>query len=425
MRNFESFSSDNTQNTSPRDDLDAPRHTQSTNETFPVPAQPAGEALLNQPEPQTFHPDSTKNYEVEPQNLFAGEAIFSDIDGTITDNSGEISPNSIATIKDFINNGGQFIPVTGRARFESVADIVEKLYLPFVIINNGAEIFDHDGNRIFASELTNAEIEQAFAVADKYHLTWMQNKKNPATGEEYLFSNFTEASEQAMQEVGIVDTVRNEEGRIGLTAKLATADEVMSIPGQNYKIQMMSPDSEAIKSAYRDFQELGIPCILNMQSSQTGEYHWVEVIRGTKTSGIQTLINEFLPGDVENITTMGDGGNDIPMLTAQFTNRSGEPVKNRSIAVGNASEKVRSVTTNTLSTAYNKLMRSEEADHPGLATEVAIRAIKFKKLRQARLAAEESSSNYFYQQPDANSLHEDDAQVDSADVADSQINKIA
>lgn len=228
-------------------------------------------------------------------------------------------------------------------------------------------------------------MQTAFDLADKYQLTWMQNKHNPATNEEYLYSNFTEESEQAMLAVGIVDTVHNEESRIGLSAKAATAEEVMSISGQNYKIQMMSPDPQAIKAAYQELCERGIPCILNMQSPQTGEYHWVEVIRGTKTSGIQTVIDEFLPENIDTVVTMGDGGNDIPMLTAQFHNRAGDLVPNRSIAVGNASEKVKAVTSRTLRSDYDKIRGTLSDDRRfGVASEIVIRALKINLLRRAK-----------------------------------------
>lgn len=336
-------------------------------------------------QPSTLASEQLTNFEQESRKFFSGNAIFSDIDGTITDNSGQISASAIAAIKDFTAQGGQFIPVTGRARFESVQSIVEALDLPLVVINNGAEIFNRQGERIFGSELTDHEVQTAFDLADKYQLTWMQNKHNPATNEEYLYSNFTEESEQAMLAVGIVDTVHNEESRIGLSAKAATAEEVMSISGQNYKIQMMSPDPQAINAAYQELCERGIPCILNMQSPQTGEYHWVEVIRGTKTSGIQTVIDEFLPENVDTVVTMGDGGNDIPMLTAQFHNRAGDLVPNRSIAVGNASEKVKAVTSRTLRSDYDKIRGTLSDDRRfGVASEIVIRALKINLLRRAK-----------------------------------------
>ncbi len=266
---------------------------------------------------------------------FTGQAIFSDIDGTITDNSGELNPTAVKLIKDFMAAGGTFIPVTGRARFESVRKIVETFDVPFIVINNGAEIFDRNGNRVWGSEITDQEIETTFAVAEEEGLIWMQNKEDPQTHEEHLYSNFTEESEQAMLDVGIQDTVHNEEGRIGLQAVHVDSSVVKAIPGQNYKIQMMSPDPDAIQRAYDKFQAAGIPCMLNMQSPQDHRFHWVEVIRGTKISGIQTLIDNFLDVKITSASVVGDGGNDKTMFKDLRT-RDGEPIINTRTAVKNA-----------------------------------------------------------------------------------------
>lgn len=332
----------------------------------------------------------------ENQNFFAGNVIFSDIDATITDNSGKISERAVKSIKDFVKQGGNFVPVTGRARFESVKSLMETLDLPLIVMDNGAEIFNRHGERIFGSELSQDEVESVFEIADKHGLTWMQHKKDPETGKEHLYSNFTEESERAMLDAGIVDTVHNEEGRIGLQAKSASTDEVTGIPGQNYKIQMMSPDFEAVRAAYEELQAKDIPCFLNMQSPKTGEYHWVEAIRGTKTSGIQNAIDRFLPDDIKNIITLGDGGNDIPMLTGDFHDKNGQPIPNKSIAVGNASEKVKDVTSRSLQSSYNTLQKSTiDGERHGLAPEIVIRALKLNILRQnaAKASMEKSDSD--------------------------------
>lgn len=268
---------------------------------------------------------------------FTGIAIFSDIDGTITNNEGGLNETAVQMIKDFMKAGGTFIPVTGRARFESVKDLVEALDVPFIVINNGAEIFDRNGNRIWDSKLTESDLDTTFRIVDEEGLIWMQNKKDPETSEEHLYSNFTEESEQAMKDVGIEDTVHNEEGRIGLQAMHVDASVVRAIPGQNYKIQMMSPDADAIQRAYDKLQAAGIPCMLNMQSPKDGRYHWVEVIRGTKIAGIQTLIDNFLDAKITSASVVGDGGNDKTMFK-DLRDRDGNPIINTRTAVKNACE---------------------------------------------------------------------------------------
>lgn len=296
--------------------------------------------------------EDKKYFEAFEKFRFDGSAIFTDIDGTLTDNSGDFDERAIEHIKEYRENGGTFVPVTGRARFESVRKIVEELDLPFIVINNGAEIFNRQGERIYGSEIPEEQVQEAFDIAKKNGLVWMQNKKDPVTGEEHLYSNFTEESEQAMLNVGIVDTVHNEEGRIGLTAKQATAEEVMAIPGQNYKIQMMSPDADAVQAAYDEFQRLGIPCMLNMQSKETGRFHWVEVIKGTKISGIQWLIDSGLVGDIKTARVVGDGGNDLTMFK-ELHNREGERIVNTYTAVANACDRLKAASHQILQSSYD------------------------------------------------------------------------
>ena len=268
---------------------------------------------------------------------FTGKAIFSDIDGTITDNEGGLNQEAVSIIKAFMEAGGTFIPVTGRARYESVSKLVDALGVPYIIINNGAEIYDNKGNLIYGSEIPDDQLKATFdAVNAKDDAVWMQNKRDPQTGEEWLYTNGTAETDQAMIDVGIVDNVHNEEGRIGLKAKHVDSAEVMAIPGQNYKIQIMSPNPDTIQELHDHFQSLGIPCMLNMQSKLDGKPHWVEVIVGTKISGIQKLINDFLPQDITSAAVVGDGGNDLTMFKPIY-NRQGEQIMNRRTAVANAS----------------------------------------------------------------------------------------
>ena len=291
---------------------------------------------------------------------FTGKAIFSDIDGTITDNEGNLNLEAVSIIKAFMKAGGTFIPVTGRARYESVKDLVDALGVQHIIINNGAEIYDNKGNLIYGSEIPADQLKATFdAVNAKPDAVWMQNKRDPQTGEEWLYTNGTPETDQAMLDVGIRDNVANEEGRIGLKSKHVDSAEVMAIPGQNYKIQIMSPNPDTIKDLYNHFQSLGIPCMLNMQSEQDHEYHWVEVIVGTKISGIQKYINDICPTNITSAAVVGDGGNDLTMFKPLF-NRQGEPIMNRRTAVFNASPVVKEA----IASEHQKGLEEQAAGQP-------------------------------------------------------------
>ncbi len=300
--------------------------------------------------------EDKRYFEVFEKFRFDGHAVFTDIDGTLTDNDGNFDERAVQYIKKYREAGGIFVPVTGRARFESVKDIVEKLDLPFIIINNGAEIYDRNGNLIYKNEIPMEQVKQTFALAEEYGLIWMQNKKNPETGEEYLYSNYTETTEQEMKAVGIEDTPENEVKRIKLPLKKATSEEVMGINDLNLKIQMMSPDYKAVRAVYDKLQEQGIPCMLNMQSEQTKEFHWVEVIAGTKIGAIQWAIDNGLVGDIKTAQVVGDGGNDLSMFK-ELHNRDGEPIPNTYTAVANGCEEILEKAHVILKSKYDEAIR--------------------------------------------------------------------
>ena len=295
-------------------------------------------------------------FEVFEKFRFDGHVTFTDIDGTLTDNGNKLDKRAVEYIKKYREAGGIFVPVTGRARFESVKDIVEELDLPFIIINNGAEIYDRNGNLLYKSEIPMDQVKQAFALAEEHGLIWMQNKKNPETGEEYLYSNYTEDTEREMKAVGIEDTPNNEKKRIRLPLKKATPEEVMAINDSNLKIQMMSPDYKAVRAVYDKLQELGIPCMLNMQSKETGEFHWVEVIVGTKIGAIQWLIDNGLVGNIKTAQVVGDGGNDLSMFK-ELHNRDGEPIPNTYTSVANGCKEIMEKAHVILESYYDNAIR--------------------------------------------------------------------
>lgn len=284
---------------------------------------------------------------------FDGQAIFSDIDGTITNNTGEINPRAIEIINTFIDRGGIFIPVTGRARFESVKDIMAKLNCPYIVMNNGAEIYNRNGDRIDGSELSKEQLDVVFDAVKETGAVFMQNKVDPETGEEWLYTNGTAETDAAMVEAGVEDNVANEEGRIGLKSKYDPEFSVKQIEGQNYKIQIMSPDPDVIMKIKARFDAAHIPYILNMNSKIDGKPRWIEAIVGTKIGGIQKLIDSYFDTDVVAAEVVGDGGNDLTMYE-KLHNRAGEPIPNTFTAVQNACQNLRDKAEVVLDSRWNE-----------------------------------------------------------------------
>lgn len=82
------------------------------------------------------------------------QIVFSDYDGTIYINEQDMEKN-IKCIEEYRNFGGKFVIVTGRSK-TSVYGVIEKYNIPYdyIIANNGAIIYDSDGNKIYEQTIT-------------------------------------------------------------------------------------------------------------------------------------------------------------------------------------------------------------------------------------------------------------------------------
>lgn len=110
-------------------------------------------------------------------------AIFIDIDGTLKNDNGEISQNTINIIKQITETGTLTILCSGRNKVETVE--VSKMCgaSPYIIIFNGAEIYDYEKNEIiYQSSIPQEEIGRIYELTKGYKLQLIvstdENKTN-------------------------------------------------------------------------------------------------------------------------------------------------------------------------------------------------------------------------------------------------------
>ena len=91
-------------------------------------------------------------------------AILADLDGTLFNSRGEVSPVDLAAIRDFISGGGLFALATGREP-RNIRSILPDLPLngPSVVLN-GAAIYDFEAQRYLFTR--RMDPEAAAAVLD-------------------------------------------------------------------------------------------------------------------------------------------------------------------------------------------------------------------------------------------------------------------
>lgn len=94
-------------------------------------------------------------------------ALFSDIDGTLTNGEGRISKENLDAIEYFTKNGGRFIISSGRFYDYAEKTLGYKPIFP-VIALNGAHIYDvESGKDLFTKSLDNGAKNVALALFDK------------------------------------------------------------------------------------------------------------------------------------------------------------------------------------------------------------------------------------------------------------------
>jgi len=91
------------------------------------------------------------------KNKFDGYVIVSDLDGTLLDNSKNISKENLEAINYFTENGGRFSVATGRV-IEATEGYLSniKINLP-IIVYNGGVIYDYNNKKILSEKFVSEE----------------------------------------------------------------------------------------------------------------------------------------------------------------------------------------------------------------------------------------------------------------------------
>ena len=120
--------------------------------------------------------------------------IFVDIDGTLTDDLGNISSSTIEEIKSFTKEGGLLVLVSGRNTSYTI-NLSEKIGASeYVISSNGNEIYNYKTKTtVFFNEIPYDKILDIYRNAEKNQMSILLNAcKNKYTNtirEGYTYIN--------------------------------------------------------------------------------------------------------------------------------------------------------------------------------------------------------------------------------------------
>lgn len=227
--------------------------------------------------------------------------IALDLDGTLLDDRKQISRRSLRALRAAADQGVLLVPATGR----TVAGIpTELLALPgvqYAITANGARVMDLTENRALSEDYIPRDLAlQVYDLLTQYEC--LVDLFQDGQG-------YTTEANAAQADRYVPENLR----AYVLNSRLRLPDLRAFIAGQERgleKLTLFFLSEEERQKAWAEVAALGLEVVsslpLNMEISAAGV---------TKGSGLRALAKALsLPA--EALMACGDGGNDIPMITA-------------------------------------------------------------------------------------------------------------
>lgn len=94
--------------------------------------------------------------------------IAVDIDGTLLNDSAQLSPENVAAIGRLSEKGITVAPVTGRTYYEIPEAVRSCEYIRYFVYSNGSGIFDKEQGIVYSSSIPKDTAREVFALLDSY-----------------------------------------------------------------------------------------------------------------------------------------------------------------------------------------------------------------------------------------------------------------
>ncbi len=222
------------------------------------------------------------------------KVVFFDLDGTIVDESNEICPSAIRTIRELRANGHKTAVATGRGGFEMV-DFIKKYALELfdiVLYNNGAQC-EYQNDVLFRHPLNPTEVAAIIQIARKNGIEY-------GVGSEYEW-RFSVDYHPAIEQI-------SDGGFLKIKDRLDPDYHL----GRNVYSGLLFADMSVLPL----FEPVLMDCEIVQGILIGGKISphidfWSKNI--TKADGIRNVL-DLLGSTIEDCVGVGDGFNDIQML---------------------------------------------------------------------------------------------------------------
>lgn len=211
-----------------------------------------------------------------------------DFDGTLNKN-GRLKNKDIKKINDFRRIGHKFGIVTGRP-VKSLLHEVRKQNIPydFIVGINGGIVIDQENREIHSSKLDDKMVDNILEILESEEVLYYGINDGYRTGQVHVLGENYE--HEINIEITPVEILRNE-GVKGLSARTESEEQAIRI-------------SEVINTKYGHTDVVAYPNGWNIDIGLKGN---------NKARGLEHIAEYFKVSD-ENIYTVGDSYNDVPML---------------------------------------------------------------------------------------------------------------
>lgn len=234
--------------------------------------------------------------------------LAADIDGTLLNSKGQLTDRTISAVKKLIDKGFMFVLSTGRP-YQGITKFINALGLenmPYILYN-GAMIME-GGETIYSLTLQE---DIATKIVEEGH---KRNSTQICWANNQLYSEFDSEKVQFYKAISGVEPVIVENlaevSKLGIT-KLVWYDDPASTAMYHEQMQTLMGNVVNVHPSRIDFLEF-----VNKECSKAVALN---------------IIAEKFNIDISQTVAIGDGFNDLPMLTAAGLG----------VAMGNANDKVK------------------------------------------------------------------------------------